>query len=197
MFVYALIFSVSYWIIGFSACFHTWFFSENLVECFNCMLTIDLSVVWLNDWFLTLLSHMFQLYVEVCFLTESDWFIGFQHYPSLQWNMMWHLCLVFAVSLDELLLYHPACRHFIYLCLFIWFGCRVCEPPEPFLLVLYSPLHSRPEFYECTTRTGKAELDYSLYSACDRLQLPTVSIMEQFDADKSAVLSSVRKSMYW
>ncbi|XP_064617151.1 SCL-interrupting locus protein homolog isoform X2 [Liolophura sinensis] len=49
---------------------------------------------------------------------------------------------------------------------------RVCEPPEPFLLVLYSPLHSRPEFYECTTRTGKTELDYSLYSACDRLQLP-------------------------
>ncbi|KAK6172016.1 hypothetical protein SNE40_018419 [Patella caerulea] len=57
---------------------------------------------------------------------------------------------------------------------FVWSAClryiynehiqdRVCSPPENFLVVLYSPLHSKPEFYECGTKNGTSGLDFELH----------------------------------
>ncbi|ESP05316.1 hypothetical protein LOTGIDRAFT_227950 [Lottia gigantea] len=58
---------------------------------------------------------------------------------------------------------------------FVWAAClrylhnehiqdRVCCSPDNFLVVLYSPLHSKPEFYECGCRTGNSELDFDLHT---------------------------------
>ncbi|CAL1534439.1 unnamed protein product [Lymnaea stagnalis] len=58
---------------------------------------------------------------------------------------------------------------------FVWAAClryihnanltdRVCLPPDDFLLIIYSPLHSRPEFYQCVTNSGNTNLDFELFS---------------------------------
>jgi len=46
--------------------------------------------------------------------------------------------------------------------------------PEPFLVVLFSTLHSKPEFYECVTVCGRRQLDYALSTCHDVVQLNTV-----------------------
>ena len=52
---------------------------------------------------------------------------------------------------------------------------RVCVPPEHFLVVVYSPLHSKPEFYEFSTCDGKPDLQVSLFTSHAVLTLPSVS----------------------
>ena len=52
---------------------------------------------------------------------------------------------------------------------------RVCVPPEHFLVVVYSPLHSKPEFYEFSTCDGKPDLQVSLFTSHALLNLPSVS----------------------
>ena len=52
---------------------------------------------------------------------------------------------------------------------------RVCVPPEHFLVVVYSPLHSKPEFYEFSTCDGKPDLQVSLFTSHAVVTLPSVS----------------------
>ncbi|GFS20293.1 SCL-interrupting locus protein [Elysia marginata] len=58
---------------------------------------------------------------------------------------------------------------------FVWASClryihnthlqdRVCMPPNEFLLVVYTPLHSRPEFYQCLSTSGTCALQFQLRS---------------------------------
>ena len=58
--------------------------------------------------------------------------------------------------------------------LFCFSCCRVCLPPEPFLVVLFSTLHSKPEFYECVTVNGRRHLDFALSTCHDVIQLSRV-----------------------
>jgi len=51
---------------------------------------------------------------------------------------------------------------------------RVCLPPEPFVVVLFSTLHSKPEFYECVTVDGRCHLDFALSTWQDVIQLNRV-----------------------
>ena len=53
---------------------------------------------------------------------------------------------------------------------------RVCSPPEPFLLVLYNPTHSRPEFYECSTATGTSKMSFNLFTGYEPVHLNMVSV---------------------
>ncbi|XP_046563984.1 LOW QUALITY PROTEIN: SCL-interrupting locus protein homolog [Haliotis rubra] len=73
---------------------------------------------------------------------------------------------------------------------FVWASCirylhnkalqdRVCSPPEGFLVVLYSPLHSRPEFYECNTNTGNNKLNFDLYGGYEATNLNTGAVSLQ------------------
>ncbi|XP_067679252.1 SCL-interrupting locus protein homolog [Haliotis asinina] len=73
---------------------------------------------------------------------------------------------------------------------FVWASCirylhnkvlqdRVCSPPEGFLVVLYSPLHSRPEFYECNTSTGNNKLNFDLYGGYEATNLNTGAVSLQ------------------
>ena len=55
---------------------------------------------------------------------------------------------------------------------------RVCVPPEHFLVVLYSPLHSRPEFYQVNTSDGKPDLQVALYTSYTTIRLPNVRIKQ-------------------
>ncbi|RUS73358.1 hypothetical protein EGW08_018877, partial [Elysia chlorotica] len=56
---------------------------------------------------------------------------------------------------------------------FVWASClryihnthlqdRVCLPPNEFLLVVYTPLHSRPEFYQVLPTSGTCDLQFQL-----------------------------------
>ncbi|KAK7495946.1 hypothetical protein BaRGS_00012936 [Batillaria attramentaria] len=56
---------------------------------------------------------------------------------------------------------------------FVWTAClrylhteqlqdRVCTPPEGFLLVMYSPLHSKPEFYEKSSGPDPASIQWEV-----------------------------------
>ncbi|CAG5121121.1 unnamed protein product [Candidula unifasciata] len=56
---------------------------------------------------------------------------------------------------------------------FVWAAClryihcthlqdRVCAPPEEFLLALYRPLQTRPEFYQCASSFGDSCLQFGL-----------------------------------
>ncbi|KAH9489423.1 hypothetical protein Btru_037682 [Bulinus truncatus] len=58
---------------------------------------------------------------------------------------------------------------------FVWASClryihnsflqdRVNLPPEGFLLVFYTTLHSKPEFYQCNTVSGTKDLNFRLFS---------------------------------
>ncbi|KAK0045462.1 SCL-interrupting locus protein [Biomphalaria pfeifferi] len=58
---------------------------------------------------------------------------------------------------------------------FVWASClryihnaflqdRINLPPEDFLLVFYTTLHSKPEFYQCNTVSGTRDLSFKLYS---------------------------------
>jgi hypothetical protein len=55
------------------------------------------------------------------------------------------------------------------------FNFRVCSPPDPFLLVLYNPSHSRPEFYECSTATGSNKMTFDFYSGYEAVQISKVT----------------------
>lgn len=48
---------------------------------------------------------------------------------------------------------------------------RVCSPPDPFLLVLYNPTHSKPEFYECSTSTGSNNMTFDFYTGYEAVQI--------------------------
>ena len=56
---------------------------------------------------------------------------------------------------------------------------RVCVPPEHFLVLVYSPLHSKPEFYEFSTCDGKPDLQVALYTTHASLILPNVSTISK------------------
>lgn len=56
---------------------------------------------------------------------------------------------------------------------FVWASClryiynthlqdRVCLPPNEFLLVVYTPLHSRPEFYQCSPTSDSCDFQFQL-----------------------------------
>ncbi|VDI21550.1 SCL-interrupting locus protein [Mytilus galloprovincialis] len=49
---------------------------------------------------------------------------------------------------------------------------RVCVPPESFLLVLYNPMHSKPEFYELVTSTGSGQMNFDLFNGYEVINLP-------------------------
>ena len=63
------------------------------------------------------------------------------------------------------------CVHTVYL------HCRVCLPPQPFLVVLFSTLHSKPEFYESVTVSGRRHLDFALSTCHDVIQLSRVCML--------------------
>ncbi|WAR23533.1 STIL-like protein [Mya arenaria] len=48
---------------------------------------------------------------------------------------------------------------------------RVCSPPDPFLLVLYNPTHSKPEFYECCTASGDSKMSFDFYTGFEAVQI--------------------------
>lgn len=45
---------------------------------------------------------------------------------------------------------------------------------EPFLLVLYSPLHSKPEFYDVTFQNADGNTQFDLYTGYEVVSLPKV-----------------------
>lgn len=51
---------------------------------------------------------------------------------------------------------------------------RVCSVAEPFLLVLYSPLHSKPEFYDVTIQNAEGNMQFDLYTGYEVVSLPKV-----------------------
>ena len=51
---------------------------------------------------------------------------------------------------------------------------RVCLPPEEFLLVIFSTLHTKPEFYQCGTSDGKNNMEFELSTCHEVIQLPKV-----------------------
>lgn len=51
---------------------------------------------------------------------------------------------------------------------------RVCSVAEPFLLVLYSPLHSKPEFYDVTIQNADGHTQFDLYTGYEVVSLPKV-----------------------
>lgn len=53
---------------------------------------------------------------------------------------------------------------------------RVCSAPDPFLLVLYNPSHSRPEFYECCTTTGDNKMKFNFYTGYEAVQISKVGV---------------------
>lgn len=53
---------------------------------------------------------------------------------------------------------------------------RICSPPEAFLLVLYSPVHSKPEFYEIVTVSGKSTMDFDLLTGYEVVSISKVSL---------------------
>jgi len=57
---------------------------------------------------------------------------------------------------------------------------RVCLPPEPFLVVLFSTLYSKPEFYECVTIDGRRHLDFALSTWHDVIQLNKVCTLATY-----------------
>lgn len=72
---------------------------------------------------------------------------------------------------------------------FVWASClryvncskyseRLCLPPQPFLLVLYSTLYCNPEFYDCTTKSGTCELSYNLYEGSAKTTLARVPMID-------------------
>ena len=52
--------------------------------------------------------------------------------------------------------------------------CRVCSPPDSFLIVQYSPLQCRPLFYDCATSNNKTDIEYSLCTSHEVIQLSKV-----------------------
>lgn len=56
--------------------------------------------------------------------------------------------------------------------------CRVCLPPEPFLIIFFSSLHSKPEFYECVTTNGRRSLEFELSSCHDIIQTKRVCLFD-------------------
>ncbi|XP_005099234.1 SCL-interrupting locus protein [Aplysia californica] len=61
---------------------------------------------------------------------------------------------------------------------FVWAAClryihsthledRVCMPPSEFLLVLYTPMHSRPEFFQCCSASGNSNFQFQLCTGHD------------------------------
>ncbi|XP_064626016.1 SCL-interrupting locus protein homolog [Lineus longissimus] len=48
---------------------------------------------------------------------------------------------------------------------------RVCAAPEAFLVALFSPLHSKPEFYECLTEDKTSRLKFELNTCLESVEL--------------------------
>ena len=87
--------------------------------------------------------------------------------------MFYNLKLRYFFLLGALIAYMFA--HFYY---------RVCSPPEPFLLLLYNPTHSKPEFYECSTTTGSSTMTFDIYSGYEAVQLSKVNFLAQLFSEK-------------
>ncbi|KAK3090600.1 hypothetical protein FSP39_012998 [Pinctada imbricata] len=76
---------------------------------------------------------------------------------------------------------------------------RVCTPPEPFLMVLYNPVHSRPEFYEVSTSSGSSKMEFELYSGYEVVSLPkmaTCSSQNMIGFDISAVENGKKRDIF-
>ncbi|KAK3609062.1 hypothetical protein CHS0354_011327 [Potamilus streckersoni] len=75
---------------------------------------------------------------------------------------------------------------------------RVCSPPEPFLLVLYTPLHSKPEFYDVTTTSGNSKLTFDLYTGYDAFHLNKndTSTQEMLEIDLTSVQNGPKRDLF-
>ncbi|KAL3868960.1 hypothetical protein ACJMK2_041705 [Sinanodonta woodiana] len=75
---------------------------------------------------------------------------------------------------------------------------RVCSPPEPFLLVLYTPLHSKPEFYDVTTTSGNSKLTFDLYTGYDAFHLnkSDTSTDEMLEIDLTSVQNGPKRDLF-
>ncbi|XP_041358779.1 SCL-interrupting locus protein homolog [Gigantopelta aegis] len=76
---------------------------------------------------------------------------------------------------------------------------RVCCPPEQFLLVLYSPTHSKPEFYDVITSTGDSKLDFDVFTGYEVANIAkTVTSISSgiIDCDLSPVVSGPKREIF-
>lgn len=75
---------------------------------------------------------------------------------------------------------------------------RVCRPPEPFLVVLYSPHRSSPEFYECVASNGASQQPVCLLTHHDVFQLSkdtTGRMTTPVEMELTLVESGARKDL--
>ncbi|XP_061168007.1 SCL-interrupting locus protein homolog [Saccostrea echinata] len=93
---------------------------------------------------------------------------------------------------------------------FVWASCirylfnssindRVCAIPEPFLLVLYSPLHSKPEFYDVTIQNtdGKPQFDlFSGYEVVSLAKTKTNSSQNSVELELSATKTGKKRETF-
>jgi len=76
--------------------------------------------------------------------------------------------------------------------------CRVCLPPVPFLVVLFSTVHSKPEFYECVTVNGRRQVDFALSTCRDVVQLSRVRVLSAcvYNGSKQLVYTLCHTVLY-
>lgn len=91
---------------------------------------------------------------------------------------------------------------------FVWAAClrylhnssitdRICSPPEPFLLVLYSPVHSKPEFYELSTMSGTSKMDFDLLTGYEVVSISKSNNPNAtFDVDLNTVKNGHKRDVF-
>ncbi|XP_060072335.1 SCL-interrupting locus protein homolog [Ylistrum balloti] len=91
---------------------------------------------------------------------------------------------------------------------FVWAAClrylhnssitdRICSPPEPFLLVLYSPVHSKPEFYELSTMSNTSKMDFDLLTGYEVVSISKSNNPNAtFDVDLNTVKSGHKRDLF-
>ncbi|OWF46210.1 SCL-interrupting locus protein homolog [Mizuhopecten yessoensis] len=91
---------------------------------------------------------------------------------------------------------------------FVWAAClrylhnssitdRICSPPEPFLLVLYSPVHSKPEFYEISTASGTSKMDFDLLTGYEVISISKSNNPNAtFDVDLNSVKTGHKRELF-
>ncbi|XP_048761311.2 SCL-interrupting locus protein homolog isoform X2 [Ostrea edulis] len=76
---------------------------------------------------------------------------------------------------------------------------RVCAGLEPFLLVLYSPLHSKPEFYDVRMQNTDGKLQFDLHSGYEVISLPktiTNSSQNSVELELSAAKTGKKREIF-
>ncbi|XP_033737226.1 SCL-interrupting locus protein homolog [Pecten maximus] len=91
---------------------------------------------------------------------------------------------------------------------FVWAAClryihnssitdRICSPPEPFLLVLYSPVHSKPEFYELSTMSGTSKMEFDLLTGYEVVSISKSNDPNAtFDVDLNTVKNGHKRELF-